>query len=95
MAVHENAAAPFATAGAGGAQVSGTRRYQVMHRTSYSYNDVVSSSYGRCYLRPRDLVHQRVLNASVTIEPEPDDRSTGVDVYGNSDAYFHVHSAHR
>ncbi|GAB03600.1 transglutaminase family protein [Gordonia amarae] len=97
MTAYENTAAPFApTAEAGGAQqVPGTRRYQVMHRTSYTYNDVVSSSYGRCYLRPRDLVHQRVLNASVTIDPAPDDRSTGVDVYGNSDAYFHVHSAHR
>ncbi|MCB1293171.1 MAG: transglutaminase family protein [Gordonia sp.] len=91
---HENAAAPFAPVAGTGVQAPHTRRYQVMHRTSYSYNDEVSSSYGRCYLRPRDLPHQRVLTAGVMIKPEPNDRSTGVDVYGNSDAYFHVRSDH-
>ncbi|MCF3937475.1 MULTISPECIES: transglutaminase family protein [Gordonia] len=71
-----------------------TRRYRVMHRTRYTYDDVVSSSYGRCYLTPRDLPGQRVLDAEVRIDPEPDDWSTGVDVYGNSDSYFHVRSNH-
>ncbi|MEE4022937.1 transglutaminase family protein [Gordonia sp. PKS22-38] len=65
-----------------------------MHRTCYTYDDVVSSSYGRCYLTPRDLPGQRVISADVRIEPEPDDWSTGVDVYGNSDSYFHVRSSH-
>ena len=65
-----------------------------MHQTRYTYDDVVSSSYGRCYLTPRELPFQRVLEASVTIDPEPDDRSTGVDVYGNSDVYFHVRTPH-
>ncbi|MCK8612423.1 transglutaminase family protein [Gordonia sp. C13] len=72
-----------------------TRVYRVMHRTRYTYNDDVSSSYGRCYLTPRDLPGQRVLSATVDIEPEPDDRSTGIDVYGNNDTYFHVRTAHR
>jgi transglutaminase-like putative cysteine protease len=71
-----------------------TRRYRVMHRTRYTYDDVVSSSYGRCYLTPRELPQQRVRSAEVIIEPEPDDESTGVDVYGNSDSYFHVRTNH-
>ncbi|MFW0784921.1 transglutaminase family protein [Gordonia sp. CPCC 206044] len=70
------------------------RRYRVIHRTSYTYDDVVSSSYGRCYLTPRELPHQRVLDTRVEISPEPDDRSTGVDVYGNTDTYFHVRTGH-
>ena len=94
MSARENTSAAFTTVG-GGVRAPHTRRYRVMHRTAYSYNDVVSSSYGRCYLRPRDLRHQRVLSAGVTIDPVPDDRSTGIDVYGNSDVYFHVHSPHR
>lgn len=72
-----------------------TRIYRVFHRTSYTYDDDVSSSYGRCYLTPRGLAGQRVLSSTLTIDPEPDDRSTGVDVYGNSDSYFHVRTAHR
>ena len=71
-----------------------TRRYRVTHRTCYTYDDVVSSSYGRCYLIPRELPHQRVVDTDVTIDPEPDDRSTGLDVYGNTDTYFHVHTPH-
>ncbi|MCH5643548.1 MULTISPECIES: transglutaminase family protein [unclassified Gordonia (in: high G+C Gram-positive bacteria)] len=71
------------------------RRYRVLHRTCYTYDDEVSSSYGRCYLTPRELPHQRVHTSSVKIDPEPDDRSTGVDVYGNNDTYFHVRSPHR
>nr|WP_223205074.1 transglutaminase family protein [Gordonia jinghuaiqii] len=66
-----------------------------MHRTSYTYDDDVSSSYGRCHLTPRDLPGQRVRSTSVHIEPEPDDRSTGIDVYGNNDSYFHVRTPHR
>lgn len=71
-----------------------TRRYRVIHRTCYTYDDDVSSSYGRCYLTPRDLPQQRVRQTELAIEPEPDDRSTGLDVYGNTDNYFHVRTAH-
>lgn len=70
------------------------RRYRVYHRTCYHYDDHVSSSYGRCYLKPRELPHQHVVEAEVRIEPEPDDWSTGVDVYGNGDSYFHVRTNH-
>lgn len=72
-----------------------TRRYRVTHTTRYTYDDVVSSSYGRCYLTPRDTVGQRVLDDGVDIAPEAADRSSGVDAYGNRDTYFHVRSSHR
>ncbi len=71
------------------------RRYRVTHRTRYDYDNIVSSSYGRCYLQPRDLPGQRVLTSVVEIDPEPSDRSTGVDIYGNVDSYFHVRTPHR
>ena len=74
---------------------SGTRRYAVTHRTTYSYDDVVSSSFGRCHLLPRDMPGQRVLSAAVTVDPEPADRSTGTDLFGNADTYFHVRTPHR
>lgn len=73
---------------------STTRTYRVMHRTSYTYAADVTSSFGRSYLTPRDLPAQRVLESEVQIEPEPDDWSTGIDVYGNTDSYFHVRTPH-
>lgn len=75
--------------------MTGSRRYRVMHRTRYDYDDVVTSSYGRCHLQPRDLPGQRVLDADVVIDPEPGDFSSGVDIYGNVDNYFHVRTPHR
>lgn len=84
---------PGATAA--GDVATGTRRYAVTHRTTYTYDDVVSSSFGRCHLLPRDLPGQRVLEAVVAVDPEPDDRSTGTDAFGNADTYFHVRTPHR
>ncbi|GAA4402860.1 transglutaminase family protein [Tsukamurella soli] len=73
---------------------SRTRTYRVVHRTTYTYDDSVSSSYGRCYLTPRELSDQRVLEHHIVIDPEPSDRSEGVDAFGNVDTFFHVTTRH-
>ncbi|MQY31499.1 transglutaminase family protein [Nocardia aurantia] len=74
---------------------SGGRCYRVWHRTTYTYSDDVTSSYGRAYLQPREFAGQRVLSHDVDIDPVPSDRSVGADVYGNVTLYFHVTAAHR
>ncbi|MFE6924054.1 transglutaminase N-terminal domain-containing protein [Nocardia sp. NPDC057663] len=72
-----------------------SRRYRVVHRTTYSYSDEVTSSYGRAYLTPREFAGQRSLEHDIYIDPVPSDRSVGTDVYGNTTTYFHVTSEHR
>ena len=74
--------------------MTGTRRYRIVHRTEYRYSDVVTSSYGRGFLTPRDLPRQRCLHHDLRIDPEPADRSTSRDGYGNVSTYFHVTTAH-
>jgi transglutaminase-like putative cysteine protease len=71
-----------------------SRRYQVAHHTVYRYSDVVTSSYGRGFLIPRDSPRQRCLSHELSIEPAPADSSTSRDVYGNVSSYFHVTDAH-
>ena len=71
-----------------------SRRYQIAHRTVYRYSDVVTSSYGRGFLIPRDSARQRCLSHELSIEPAPADSSTSRDVYGNISSYFHVTDAH-
>ena len=71
------------------------RRYRIVHRTKYRYSDVVTNSYGRGFLTPRDLARQRCLRHELRIDPEPADRSTGRDGYGNITTYFHVTAPHR
>lgn len=72
-----------------------TRRYRIEHRTEYRYSDEVSSSYGRVSLRPRDLADQRCLDHRLTIDPEPDDESDGLDVHGNHTGYYQISRPHR
>jgi transglutaminase-like putative cysteine protease len=72
-----------------------TRRYRVSHSTTYGYSAVVTSSYGRGFLTPRDSDTQRRLSHLLHIDPEPTDISTSKDVYGNVSSYFHVTERHR
>ena len=79
-----------------GPTASGTSRcYQVTHRTVYRYSDVVTSSYGRGFLTPRDSARQRCLVHELVIDPEAADSSTSRDAYGNLSSYFHVTERHR
>lgn len=79
-----------------GPTASGSSRcYEVSHRTVYRYSDVVTSSYGRGFLTPRDSARQRCLSHELLIEPEAADSSTSRDVYGNISSYFHVTEPHR
>jgi transglutaminase-like putative cysteine protease len=74
---------------------AGARRHRVTHRTEYRYSDVVTSSYGRGFLTPRDSQRQRCLAHRLDINPMPSDSSTSVDAYGNISSYFHVTEPHR
>ena len=71
-----------------------SRCYQITHSTVYRYSDVVTSSYGRGFLIPRDSARQRCLSHELVVEPEPADSSTSRDVYGNISSYFHVTERH-
>jgi len=70
------------------------RRHRVTHRTEYRYSDIVTSSYGRGFLTPRDSLRQRRVAHQLTIEPAPADSSTSTDTYGNISSYFHVTEPH-
>lgn len=72
-----------------------TRLYRVSHRTEYRYSDVVTNSYGRGHLTPRDSARQRCLTFDLDIDPQPADRSSSRDAYGNLSSYFHVTQRHR
>jgi len=72
-----------------------TMHYRVTHRTTYTYDDDVTNSYGIGYLVPREFPWQHVGSHVVTIDPEPSDRSTDIDYYGNEVTYFQVTEPHR
>jgi len=71
------------------------RSYRISHSTMYRYSDVVTSSYGRGFLTPRESVRQRCVEHQLVITPEPNDSSISRDAYGNVSSYFHVTQRHR
>jgi transglutaminase-like putative cysteine protease len=68
--------------------------YRVVHRTEYSYESEVSSSYGELYVLPRDTPGQVCRSSRVRIEPKPHDYRERTDFYGNRAAYFAVLEPH-
>lgn len=78
-----------------GIPLPASRCYRITHRTEYRYSDVVTSSYGRGHLTPRATPQQRCIGYELDIDPNPSDRSTSRDVYGNISSYFHVTQHHR
>ncbi|WP_456789678.1 transglutaminase family protein [Cellulomonas sp. P5_C5] len=71
-----------------------TRTYDLVHRTTYSYANVVTDSYGRTTMTPRDVPGQTCLSTTVEIEPTPADTNQWVDYYGNRTTYFGVTTPH-
>jgi len=68
--------------------------YRVVHRTEYTYDSDVTSSYGELYLLPRDAPGQVCRASSVRIDPAPRDYRERVDFFGNRAAYFAVLEKH-
>ncbi len=69
--------------------------YRVSHRTTYTYGVPMADSYTIAYLLPRPTPFQVVEAATVTVDPEPDERVERTDVFGNRVIQFGVHHAHR
>nr|WP_246281089.1 transglutaminase family protein [Cellulomonas humilata] len=66
----------------------------MVHRTTYTYANVVTDSYGRTTMTPRDVPGQACLSTTVEIEPSPSDTAAHVDYWGNRTTYFGVTTPH-
>jgi transglutaminase-like putative cysteine protease len=71
------------------------RTYRIQHRTDYDYDEPVTMSYGRAHLSPRTGEGQRLVDATLMVEPRPAERRDHVDFFGNLSSYFSVETEHR
>lgn len=71
------------------------RRYEVRHRTTYTYDGDVTTCYERGFLRPRETPTQRVVSNDVRISPEPDLVSEHTDHFGNQNCYVELRTPHQ
>lgn len=69
-------------------------KYRITHTTTFSYKAKVGLCYNEARLLPRDLPHQKVLSASLEIDPLPQDYYERVDYFGNRTVYFSIQQPH-
>lgn len=69
-------------------------KYRVSHTTTYESSLPVMMGYHLAHLTPRDTPGQRVRSHDLTILPEPSDRASHVDAFGNRFTYFCIEAPH-
>jgi transglutaminase-like putative cysteine protease len=70
-------------------------KLKVVHRTVYSYSEVVSTSRHEARLSPREHEHQHTLAHQVEITPRPALRRRRFDYFGNRALHFTLDEPHR
>jgi transglutaminase-like putative cysteine protease len=72
-----------------------SRRYRVEHTTAYRYGAAMTDGYTVACLVPRPTTHQRVHEATVTLDPPPSEADSYLDAFGNLVHQFGLHEMHR
>ena len=69
--------------------------FRVTHRTTYRYDEPVSTSYHALRLTPRALSHQKCHRNKLTIDPTPSFSNDGTDYFGNAVVQATLHEPHQ
>lgn len=69
-------------------------KFEVSHRTKYSYRVPVVQSYHLVHLKPRQLAAQSVAHHSLLIEPAPVASTEVIDYFGNTGTLLRIEDEH-
>jgi transglutaminase-like putative cysteine protease len=69
-------------------------RYRVTHKTTYTYEDVVSVSHNEARITPRRTAGQDPLRMQLLVEPAPAALVTDTDYFGNTVHFFSLEESH-
>ncbi len=69
--------------------------YEIYHKTTFSYQSLVTFSHNIARIKPADSAFQRVLSFSMEIEPEVFEFFDFVDMFGNANRHILVREAHQ
>jgi transglutaminase-like putative cysteine protease len=78
----------------GAADPAGPVRYDVRHTTVYTYSQPVPVCHNEIHLVPRELPRQRLLAATLDMDPVPLDVATFSDYFGNTVGFFAIEEGH-
>lgn len=68
--------------------------YEIRHKTTFTYEDVVSVSHHVLHLTPREHARQHCHVAKLVVYPQPSLDSAGVDYFGNPVRYLTLKEPH-
>jgi transglutaminase-like putative cysteine protease len=71
-----------------------TMRYEIQHRTTYTYEEPVSIGHHLARLAPRTLRGQRCESHALEIEPAPASMAEHTDYFGNVSLFFALRGSH-
>jgi transglutaminase-like putative cysteine protease len=69
--------------------------YDIRHKTTFSYEEVVSVSHHVLHLKPRVHPHQTCLESATLVDPKPAVDSVGEDYFGNPVQHLTVQKPHK
>jgi len=70
-------------------------KYDVSHRTTYSYSAAVAQSQHIVHMSPRQVERQRIKGHTLVIEPAPTIRTERQDYFGNRVVMFDIEQDHK
>lgn len=68
--------------------------YDIRHKTTFTYEDVVSVSHHVLHLMPRQHPRQTTLDTAMVVDPPPAVNSEGADYFGNPVQYLTLQEPH-
>jgi transglutaminase-like putative cysteine protease len=69
-------------------------RYEIQHRTTYTYEEPVSIGHHLARLEPRTMAGQRCESHALEIEPVPSGMAGHTDYFGNAAVFFALRGSH-
>ena len=69
--------------------------YDIRHKTTFSYEEIVSVSHHVLHLRPRNHPQQTCVDSETIVEPSPAVESVGEDYFGNPVQHLTVQKPHK
>jgi transglutaminase-like putative cysteine protease len=69
--------------------------YKLVHRTTYSYKNLVSVGDHIACLKPRTFKNNKLLSSEIRITPTPKSLTERQDYFGNTLSFFSVHEPHQ
>jgi transglutaminase-like putative cysteine protease len=76
------------------ATAPGSRRYTIVHETSYTYSAPVANGHHFAHLTPRSTPWQQVKAHALTFEPQPAEIGAVTDYFGNHATRFLINRPH-